>query len=192
MAKARNFFIAFVLLVGLGLAAPMTLNPSPVVLTILWYSVILSAIGVLLTWKPITRRLPYRVIKRSEHLSNESIQAYWSARQRSRQLTKRLKSKIRAGTELLGDCRRAADGITGEKPGLLSGPGLRSRVDKWTSDTEKLLENGPDSYTNRFHKIATQMASNESVESQRLLETMNPRLAILKVIVEEQEANETS
>jgi hypothetical protein len=59
--STRRFFVAL-LTVVVGIAVPMTLKPSGTVLAVLWSIIVVALAGLLLTWEPVARRLPYRVV----------------------------------------------------------------------------------------------------------------------------------
>jgi hypothetical protein len=58
----RRFFLALLTIV-VGIAVPMTLEPSGVVLAVMWSLIGMALLGTLLTWEPVARRLPYRVVR---------------------------------------------------------------------------------------------------------------------------------
>jgi len=61
MHTPRRFFLAF-FSIAIGIAVPMTLEPSTAALGVLWVLIALALLGALLTWQPVARRIPYRVV----------------------------------------------------------------------------------------------------------------------------------
>lgn len=62
MHTARRFFLALFAIV-VGITVPMTVSPGDVTLAVLWSLLGLTLLGVLTTWEPVARRLPYRVVR---------------------------------------------------------------------------------------------------------------------------------
>lgn len=62
MRTTRRFFLALLTIV-IGIAVPMTLKPSGVVLAVMWSLIAVALLGAVLTYEPVARRLPYRVVR---------------------------------------------------------------------------------------------------------------------------------
>jgi hypothetical protein len=61
MHTQRRFFLAFVS-VAIGIAVPMTLKPSTAMLVVLWALIAVALLGAVVTWQPVARRIPFRVV----------------------------------------------------------------------------------------------------------------------------------
>ena len=62
MHTARRFFLALLTVVG-GIVLPMTVEPSAVVLAVMWSLIGVALVGTVVTWEPVARRLPYRLVR---------------------------------------------------------------------------------------------------------------------------------
>jgi hypothetical protein len=76
MHTTRRFLVALLSII-IGIALPMTLKPSAAVLAVLWSLIAVALAGMVLTWEPVARRLPYRVVRsvNPHALSTETAKA---------------------------------------------------------------------------------------------------------------------
>ncbi|MDQ3934034.1 MAG: hypothetical protein M3340_05315 [Actinomycetota bacterium] len=150
----------------------------------------LAALFWVLSADPISKRLPYRIVRSAgPEITPEMLAAFSKGRQALRTLRRRLRGKIREGTELLEECNRAASGFTTAAPPVLFGfGGLGARVETWTKSVEKLLEIALDRYGDEFHEAClAPVGQNVITDEQRLAEMMETRVAMLQLIVEQME-----